>query len=91
MLTDVTVNDLKPQDKSYKVVDTRGLYIMILPSGAKSFRYDYRFKSKQKKTFCIGLFPDINIQKARERLQNAQILLANGIDPCIIKKVLKIR
>ncbi|MEY2170573.1 Arm DNA-binding domain-containing protein [Rhodanobacter sp. 1-6] len=41
-LTDTALKALKPRDKAYKVTDAAGLYVVVSPTGAKSFRYDYR-------------------------------------------------
>ena len=42
MLTDAAIKALKPKDKMYKVTDRDGMYVRVAPSGALSFRLDYR-------------------------------------------------
>ena len=42
MLTDAAIKALKPREKSYKVTDRDGMYLLVMPSGAMTFRFDYR-------------------------------------------------
>lgn len=44
MLTDAALKALKPRDKIYKVTDRDGMYVRVAPSGAVSFRLDYRLQ-----------------------------------------------
>ncbi|MEH6567396.1 MAG: Arm DNA-binding domain-containing protein, partial [Halopseudomonas sp.] len=47
-LTDTMVRQAKLRDKDYKLADGGGLYLLVKKSGAKCWRYDYRFASKRK-------------------------------------------
>ena len=42
MLTDTKARQAKAKAKPYKLADDKGLYLYVSPSGAKSWRYDYR-------------------------------------------------
>ncbi len=55
MLTDMQLRALKPAEKIYKVADQRGLYAAVMPSGAVSFRYDYRINGRRE-TLVIGRY-----------------------------------
>jgi hypothetical protein len=47
-LTDAKLRDMPPRERAYKVSDGRnGLYVLISPSGSRSFRYDYRFGGRR--------------------------------------------
>lgn len=48
MLTDTTIRTLKPRDIAYRVADTNGLCIDVCPSGAKAWRYRYRYAGKPR-------------------------------------------
>lgn len=87
MLTDSKLKNLKPTDKQYKVADALGLYVVVTPSGNKSFRFDYRFQGKRK-TLVIGKYgPDgITLTEARERLAEARRQLADGACPATQKR-----
>ena len=84
-LTAREVKAAKTSDKPTKLSDGEGLYLLVQPNGAKYWRLAYRFDGKQK-TLAIGVYPDIGLQDARERRQEAKKLLANDIDPSQAKK-----
>ena len=48
-LTDAAIKGLRPQEKSYKVFDGNGLYIEVLKTGTKVWRFKYRFGGKEKR------------------------------------------
>ncbi len=56
-LNDSTLKALKPRDRAYKVRDGEGMYVVVLPSGYKSFRFDYRHEGKPQ-TLTIGNYED---------------------------------
>lgn len=84
-LTASEVKAAKTSDKPIKLSDGEGLYLLVQPNGAKYWRLAYRFDGKQK-TLAIGVYPDIGLQDARERRQEAKKLLANDVDPSQAKK-----
>jgi integrase len=88
-LTDTAIRNAKPKDKSYKITDSRGMYLLVSKTG-KYFRWDYRFAGKRK-TFALGVYPDVTLKNARERHENYRRLLANGIDPNEYKKQNKVQ
>ncbi len=66
MLTDIQLRALKPGEKIYKVADQHGLYAAITPSGAMSFRYDYRLNDRRE-TLVIGRYdPLLPSRKPRD-------------------------
>jgi hypothetical protein len=73
MLTDVKIRQAKPREKAYKLSDAGGLYLVVTPNGARSWRYDYRLVGRRK-TFVIGLYPAVPLSDARR-------LVARGICP----------
>ena len=53
-LTEAKLRELQPSERAYKVSDGgNGLYVVISPSGSRSFRYDYRL-SGRRETLTIG-------------------------------------
>jgi hypothetical protein len=77
--------DIEPKRYARKIVDGRGLYLLVTPNGGRYWRYNYRFQGKHK-TLALGIHPDVSRQKARARHQAARTLLADGIDPCLVKR-----
>ena len=56
LLKDVVIRNIKPADKTQRLNDGDGLYLLIIPDGAKWWRFDYSIKSKRK-TLSLGVYP----------------------------------
>jgi hypothetical protein len=80
-------SDILPKRYARKVVDGRGLYLLVMPNGSRYWRYNYRFQGKHK-TLALGVHPDVSREKARARHQAARTLLADGVDPSMRKQAL---
>lgn len=80
MLNDTAIRAAKPGEKPYKLADGGGLYLEVLPSGAKSWRLKYRFAGKEKR-LVFGLYPTVTLKAVRERAFEAKRMLADGVDP----------
>ena len=78
---------MEPRRHARKIVDGRGLYLLMAPNGGRYWRYNYRFEGKHK-TLALGVHPDISLDKARTRHQAARTLLAEGVDPSTRKLTL---
>jgi hypothetical protein len=79
-LTIKEIDNSKPIGKPYKLADGRGLCLLITPSGAKLWRWRYRFDRKEK-MMAVGEYPLVTLKEARERHLMARKRLAAGIDP----------
>ena len=86
-LTDLAVRKAKPADRPYKLSDGKGLCLLVSAAG-KYWRFNYRFGGKRK-TLALGVFDDVGIKDARERLEQSRRLLAQGIDPSLHKQLSK--
>ena len=87
MLTPSAVANAKPQPKPYKLADERGMYLLVQPTGARLFRFNYRRPGTGKRnTLALGMFPDVSLRKARDRRDEARALLADGIDPGVKRR-----
>jgi len=76
-----TVKSAKPKDMEYLLSDGRqGLYLRVLPTGAKSWLYKYKIDGKVRK-FSLGQFPEIGLAEARDKHAAARLLARKGIDP----------
>ena len=49
MLTDTAIKKAKPKEKAYKLGDSGGLYLYIMPSGYRSWRMKFRYGGKEKR------------------------------------------
>ena len=88
MLTDAAIKAAKPKDKPYKLSDSQGLHLYVIPSGGKTFRLKFRFAGLEK-TLTIGRYPQISLTQARKKAAEARETLAQGIDPAEQKQVTK--
>ncbi len=84
-LTAKEIDNAKPTAKQYKLADGAGLCLLIAPSGAKLWRWRYRFDGKEK-MMALGEYPLVTIKGARERHFEARRTLAAGIDPMAERK-----
>lgn len=79
-LTLKEVENAKPLAKQYKLADSRGLCLLVTPSGGKLWRWRYRFAGKEK-MMAFGEFPTVSLKEVRDLHFAARQALANGIDP----------
>lgn len=70
----------KPRDKNYLLLDGGGLYVEVLTTGTKIWRYIYSFEGRRPK-LTIGPFPEISIAQARDQHAVLRAKVAQGIDP----------
>ncbi len=87
MLTDSQIRSAKSSDRPRKLTDSRGLYLLLKPNGARYWRFNYSFDGRCK-TLALGVYPDVSLVRARVRHQEARLKLAQGIDPGAEKQVL---
>lgn len=87
-LSDAAARKAKPETKAYKMADGGGMYLEVMPTGSKYWRLKYRFGGKEKR-LAFGVYPDVSLAQARERRDDARKLLANDIDPGIVKQAQK--
>lgn len=55
-LTDTKLRNLKPGEKAYQEADEGGLFVEVMPGGAKVWRLRYRLAGKQEKV-TLGDYP----------------------------------
>ncbi|MFI4895650.1 MAG: tyrosine-type recombinase/integrase, partial [Steroidobacterales bacterium] len=79
-LSDTAIRNAKPGTKPMRLFDRDGLYLEVTPGGGKWWRFKYRFGGKEKR-LSLGVYPDVELKKARKRTSEARQLLADGVDP----------
>lgn len=80
MLNDTKVRNAKPREKSYKLFDERGLFLLVTPTGGRLWRLKYHVHDREK-LISLGAYPDVPLKRARARREEARQLLADGVDP----------
>jgi len=89
VLNDAQITKAKRKPKPYKLFDRDGLYLVVPPTGRKRWRYDFRLHGNRR-TLAIGVYPDVTLAKARQKLAEARALVADGQDPVRARKLTKI-
>src|SRR5580698_2769670 len=84
-LTAKEIENLKPGSKPQKLADGRGLCLLVSPSGAKLWRWRYRFEGKEK-MMAFGEYPEVGLKEARELHSEARKQWSAGIDPMAERK-----
>jgi integrase len=88
-LTNTSIKNVKPFQKTTKHFDERGLYLEVSPKGGKWWRIKYYYNGKENR-LSLGVYPDVSLKDARERRDETRKLVANGIDPSENRKAKKI-
>jgi len=76
-ITQAQIVNAKPRAKPYRLFDGQGLYVEIAPSGGRWWRFKYRINGKEKR-LSLGVYPDVSLKAARDRLDDVRRLLASG-------------
>lgn len=79
-LTAKGIEALKAKPKRNEVADGGGLYLIIQPSGQKSWCFRYRFDRKSRK-IMLGQLSIMTLAQARDKAREARDKVAKGIDP----------
>ena len=89
-LTVKAVENLKPKAHRVEVPDggMPGLYLVVQPSGVKSWAVRYRHSGKSRK-HTLGPWPALDLAKARKRGGEALAAVSEGRDPGREKQVAK--
>ncbi|QIL83708.1 tyrosine-type recombinase/integrase [Diaphorobacter sp. HDW4A] len=96
MLTDKELGALSSKEKMFKVADRDGMYVAVLPTGTKAFRYDYRLNGRRE-TLAIGRYDpalklsrdadaleygmSLSLREARALLDRARLEVERGASP----------
>lgn len=86
MLTDTKLRSLKPQGKVYRLADANGLCVEVRPSGARIWRYRYRFAGKAN-MLTIGDYPAVSLAEARAERDKVRTQLKKGMAPALVVKI----
>ncbi|HWH73113.1 MAG TPA: integrase arm-type DNA-binding domain-containing protein [Methylibium sp.] len=90
-LTDPACRNARcPEGKAReRYADSGGLYLEVQPSGAKHWRWKYRFAGKEKR-LALGTYPAVSLKEARSARDKARDTLKTGSDPVQVKKDAKL-
>lgn len=88
LLKDIQIKQAKPAEKLYRLRDGGGLVLNIVETGGKRWQYRYTFEGKEK-TLSLGLYPGVSLIQARARRDEAEKVLALGVNPSAARKAAK--
>lgn len=77
--------------KPFKLSDGKGLFLLIKPQMgrcSKLWRFKYRYGGKEK-LLAFGTYPEISLEQARLKRDEARKQIAANIDPSITRKIEK--
>lgn len=84
-LTDTAVRHSKGGERPRKLADGKGLYLLVMPSGARYWRWKYRYAGREK-VLALGVYPEVSVAQARAKHWEARLLLLTGIDPMTVRR-----
>lgn len=88
-LTAVAARNARPRAKMYRLAAGKGLYLQVMPTGARYWRLKYRWAGKARMV-GLGVYPEVSLAEAREARDAARKLLASGVDPSTKRRVDKL-
>lgn len=88
MLTDTKLRNLKARATVYRIADAQGLCVEVRPTGARYWRYRYRYVDKAS-MLTLGEYPAMSLVEARAERDRFRALLQAGGDPAAAKRAEK--
>jgi hypothetical protein len=82
-LTDTAIRNARVSERPRKLFDGDGLYLLVSPTGHRSWRFKYYFDGREK-LLSFGKYPEITLKVARERRLEARRALEMGSDPRLL-------
>jgi integrase len=76
-LSELQIKNAGPGERLYKLFDGGGLYLEVLETGTKSWRFRY-FQDGKDRRQTFGHYPDISLKLAREMAVNFKVQLKSG-------------
>lgn len=89
-VSDARLRAAKSSAKAYRIACGGGLYLEVMPSGSKLWRWKYRLGGKENR-LALGAYPQTLLREAREQSEAARKLVAQGIHPAQQRKVDRIK
>lgn len=84
-LSDTKLRNLKTREKAYQEADEDGLFVEVMPGGAKTWRLRYRLGGKQEK-ITLGEYPTYSLAEARTWRDDCKALAGRGLSPMALKR-----
>lgn len=79
-LTTKLCEEAGPKPKVYRLSDGNSLFLEVHPKGQRYWRMRYSY-AQQARVLALGKYPEVGIDEARAKRDDARKLLSQGIDP----------
>jgi integrase len=92
VLTDAKCKAAKAKAIDYKLVDSNQLFLHVTKAGGRHWRMNYTYGKNAagkpaQKTLTFGPYPTLTLLDARARRDEAKLLLRQGVDPAVQRRV----
>ena len=87
-LTELAARNTKPSERPRKLFDAGGLFLLLMPTGARWWRLKYRIDGREK-LLSLGVYPEVSLKAARAKRDDARKLIAAGTDPSTERRTAK--
>ncbi|GMV56566.1 MAG: hypothetical protein AMXMBFR6_23710 [Betaproteobacteria bacterium] len=84
-LSDTKLRTLKAGDRVFSESDGGGLFVEVMPGGAKVWRLRYRLAGKQEKV-TLGDYPTYSLAEARSWRDDCKMLAGRGLSPMALRR-----
>ena len=88
-LADKAIKKAKARDKAYKLADGGGLYLEVMPTGAKLWRMKFKQANGKESRLAFGAYDEVSLADARAKRDAARKQLAVGVDPAQARRIQK--
>lgn len=87
-LSDTKLRNLKPAEKGYQEADEGGLFVEVMPGGAKVWRMRYRIggRGAKQEKITLGDYPTYSLAEARSWRDDCKILAGRGLSPMALRR-----
>jgi len=79
-ITNIQIKKAKPKEKKYTLSAGKSLFLLVMPSGGKLWKYRYRIDGKAGE-YSLGSYPAIPLADAQARVDDLRALVLQGIHP----------
>ena len=81
-LSDAQLRKIRPRESRFELTDGKGLVLLILPSGRRSWLLRYQFEGKPHR-ITLGAYPAMSLLQARNEAEITKNIIKQGIDPTV--------
>ncbi|WP_234030496.1 tyrosine-type recombinase/integrase [Undibacterium sp. 14-3-2] len=89
-ISDFALRSLKATDRPHRFTIGNGLYLEVMPSGSKLWRFKYKLFDKENR-FALGSYPETSLKVAREKAEAARKQVKQGLHPAREQQLVRLK